>query len=72
MIQNLNIFTGYNNEKHRKRKDLDKDIFDPLGDYMICRAYRMSRDSFYVLHDILEPSLQKQFFPSDGGTRDPS
>ena len=70
LIQNFNFFTG-KREKHRKRKDLEEDVFNPLGDYFICRAYRMSRNSFYVLHDILQPYLLEHFFPSGGGTRDP-
>ena len=68
LIQNFNFFTG-KREKHRKRKDLEEDVFNPLGDYFICRAYRMSRNSFYVLHDILQPYLLEHFFPSGGGTR---
>ena len=38
---------------HRERKDLEKDIFAPLGNYYFRRAYRMKKDSFYHLHDLL-------------------
>ena len=71
ILQYFSFFAGYD-EKPRIRKDLDKDVFDPLGDYLICRAFRMSRESFYLLHDILEPLLNAKFFPKNGGTRDPS
>ena len=30
----------------------------------------MKRESFYHLHDILEPRLRELFFPKGGGTRD--
>ena len=71
ILQYFSFFTGYD-EKPRIRKDLDKDVFDPLGDYLIYRAFRMSRESLYLLHDILEPLLNAKFFPKNGGTRDPS
>ena len=61
LLENLSFFSGYN-DKHTRRKDLEKDIFEPYGDYFICRAYRMSSDSFYVLHDILEPYLSEHCF----------
>ena len=69
ILKYFNFLVG-KEEKPRIRKDLDKDVFDPLGDYYICRAYRMSRDSFDLLHDILEPKLKAKFFPKNGGTRD--
>ena len=59
------------NEKHLFRKDLEKDVFVPLGDYLFCRAYRMSKESFSLLHDLLEPHLMDHFFPGGGGKRDP-
>ena len=70
LLEHLSIFSGCSNRQIR-RKDLEKDIFEPYGDYFICRAYRMSRDSFYVLHDILKPYLFEHFFPKGGGKRDP-
>ena len=55
----------------RERKDLEVDIFRPLGKYMFRRAYRMNKQSFYKLHDILKPRLDTIFFPKNGGKRDP-
>ena len=31
----------------------------------------MSKESFYLLHDILQPYLMDHFFPEGGGKRDP-
>jgi hypothetical protein len=57
-------------DSHRVRKDLEKDIFEPLGDYYLRRAYRMDKATFYKLHEILDPLLLKHFFPRDAGSRD--
>jgi hypothetical protein len=54
---------------HRVRKDLKTDIFDPLGDKYVRRSYRMSKESFYNLHNLLEEELKNHFFPKNGGTR---
>ena len=70
ILEHISIFTGVN-DRQTRRKDLEKDVFEPLGDYMIRRAYRMDKDTFYVLHEILEPHLQDHFFPAKGGSRDP-
>ena len=67
----FNYYIG-KSERPRVRKDIDKDIFDPLGDYMICSVYRMSRTSFYVIHSMLEPYVMDYFFKNNGGKRDPS
>ena len=40
-------------ELPRERKDLERDIFAPLGKYMFRRAYIMNKASFYKLHSIL-------------------
>ena len=42
-------------ELPRERKDLERDIFLPLGKYMFRRAYRMKKASFYKLHSLLKP-----------------
>ena len=44
-------------------KDLEKDIFQPLGDQYLRRAYRMSRQSFYKLFTILKTELEDEFLP---------
>ena len=62
--------TGYSYDSHRVRKDIEKDIFNQLGDYYLPRAYRMDKDTFYKLHTILEPLLNNHFFPREGGNRD--
>ena len=62
--------TGSSYDSHRVRKDLQKDIFDQLGEYYIRRAYRMDKETFYNLHSILEPLLKSHFFPREGGNRD--
>jgi hypothetical protein len=54
---------------HRVRKDLEKDIFLPLGTRFFRRSYRMDKDSFYFLHDLLKEDLEQHFFPKGGGTR---
>jgi len=46
----------------RERKDIEKDIFVPLGRYMFRRAYRMKKSSFYSLHSTLKPDLDRVFF----------
>ena len=66
----LTRVTGYSYDSHRVRKDLEKDIFNQLGDYYIPRAYRMNKVTFYKLHTILEPLLLNHFFPKEGGNRD--
>ena len=62
--------TGSCYDSHRVRKDLEKDIFNQLGDYYFPRAYRMDKETFYNLHTILEPFLESHFFPREGGNRD--
>ena len=62
--------TGSCYDSHRVRKDLERDIFNQLGDYYIPRAYRMDKQTFYRLHTILRPSLENHFFPKEGGNRD--
>ena len=62
--------TGSCYDSHRVHKDLEKDIFNQLGHYYFPRAYRMDKKTFYHLHSILQPSLEKHFFPRDGGNRD--
>lgn len=65
-----NIYGGNKmQEMHRRRKDLEKDIFVPLGSSFIRRSYRMSKESFYRLHSILQPQLEQHFFPKQGGKR---
>ena len=58
-------------ELPRVRKDLERDIFTPLGSYMFRRAYRMTKTSFYKLHNILSPRLDAISPPKNGGKRDP-
>jgi hypothetical protein len=58
------------NNLHRTRKDIEEDIFLPLGDTFFRRAYRMDKATFYYLHDLLQDDLEKHFFPKGGGTRD--
>ena len=55
----------------RERKDLERDIFQPLGKYMFRRAYRMRKVTFYKLHSLLKPRLDEVFSPKSGGSRDP-
>ena len=49
-------------DSHRVRKDLEKDIFDQLGDYYVPRAYRMDKPTFYKLHQLLDLLLIQHFF----------
>ena len=42
-----------------------------LSDNLFRRIYRMSRQSFYKLHEMLEPKLNEIFFPKGGGKRKP-
>ena len=58
-------------ELPRERKDLKKDIINPLGKYYFRRAYRMDVSSFFKLHSLLEQDLIDHFFPYGGGKRDP-
>ena len=57
-------------DSHRVRKDLEKDMFDQLGEYYIPRAYRMDKPTFYKLHQKLDPLLISHFFPKEAGNRD--
>ena len=57
------LFGGNKREEMpRTRKDLEKDIFLPLGDVYFRRSYRMKKESFYKLHTILAPLLTQHFF----------
>lgn len=58
-------------ELPRERKDLKKDIINPLGKYYFRRAYRMDVSSFFKLHSLLEQDLIDHYFPYGGGKRDP-
>ena len=44
-------------------KELEKDIFQPLGNQYSRRAYRMNRQSFYKLFTILKTELEDEFLP---------
>ena len=73
-ISHVYGFESKGNKKEelpRERKDLERDIFCPLGKYMFRRAYRMNKASFYKLHSILKPRLDAIFFPKNGGKKDP-
>jgi len=50
-------------ERRRKRKPFDEEVATKLSDYFFRRVYRMTRASFDHLHSILEPELEKIFFP---------
>ena len=68
-----NVFGGNKNrEIPRVRKDLKKDIIEPLGEIHCHRSYRMSLGNFYKLHSLLKLSLEAHFFPRVDGKRDPS
>jgi hypothetical protein len=65
----LSIKGNRGEEVHRQCKDLEKDLFEHLGDGLFWCAYQMEKDSFYHLHGILQDGLEKQFFPKQGETR---
>ena len=65
------LYLNSNKDIHIERKDLEKDIFDHLGDYCLCKPYRMNRHQCYRWHRLLEPLLLKHFFPNNGGSRYP-
>ena len=46
-------------EMSRERKYFEKDIALPLGPTYFRRAYRMNKDSFYILSLILKKELEK-------------
>ena len=69
--ETLSFGGNKNKELPRCRKDIEKDIFRPLGDYNFRRAYRMKKLTFYKLHSLLQPLLLRQFFPKRGGNRHP-
>ena len=50
-------------ETPRVRKDIETDIFQPLGDQCLRRAYRMNKQSFYKLYWILKTELEDEFLP---------
>jgi hypothetical protein len=53
---------------HRVRKDLEKDIFLPLGDKFFQRSYHMKK-TFYILQEVLREGLEHHFLPKNGGKR---
>ena len=59
-------------EMSRERVNFDETIASAYTDGDFRRVYRMSKDTFNDLHNILLPRLLQIFFPSGGGTRDPS
>ena len=50
-------------ERPLVRTNLEKDIFEPLGDQYLRRAYRMKKESFYKLYSILKSELEDEFLP---------
>ena len=50
-------------ETPRVCKNLEKDIFEPLGEQYLRRAYRMKKESFYKLYSILKSELEDEFLP---------
>jgi hypothetical protein len=58
-------------EIKRDRKPFDEGIDSKLTSSLFRRVYRMSRNSFDKLHSILEPALNRIFFPRGGGVRKP-
>jgi len=56
-------------ESKRNRKPFDQKVGNKLSDYFFRRVYRMERRSFNRLFEILEPYLEKTFFPRGGGYR---
>ena len=55
-------------EMKRDRKPFEEQVDCKLTDAMFRRIYRMSRRSFYQLHDVLESKLNEIFFPKGGGS----
>ena len=47
----------------RVNKQLEKDMFNILGDQYLRRAYRMKKESFYKLYSILKSELEDEFLP---------
>ena len=58
-------------EPKRDRKTFDE-YNSVLQDYVFRQMFRMSRPVFDRLFNMLEPDLNKKFFPKGGGKRDPS
>lgn len=70
MITLLFLIFSYNfrdNNIHRERKKLGKDISLPLGDVSFRCSYRIHEELFYALHNLLAPELLKHSFPKNGG-----
>ena len=65
------LFGGPRGELCHTRKELEKDIFPAYGDSHFRQAYRMEKESFYILHAVLQPHLNRYFFPKQGGRRCP-
>ena len=76
VIETSRQYLGFKGNKRpelcRVRKEIERDIFVPLGSYMFRRAYRMKKSSFYSLHSTLKPDLDRVFFPNGGGKRNPN
>ena len=66
----ITCVTGSCYDSHQVRKDLEKDIFNQLGEYYLPRAYRMDKSTFYNLHTILKPLSINHFFPKEDRNRD--
>jgi hypothetical protein len=54
----MNYIGCRENNIHRVRKDIEKDIFLPLGDHCFQRSYGMKKESFYNHHGFLCKSLK--------------
>ena len=57
-------------ELNRDRQPFDDKVGANLSVYLFRRIYRMSRGSFDKLRDLLQPKLDKIFFPKGGGSQD--
>ena len=58
-------------ETKRERQSFDE-TNQSLSDYVFRHMFRMTKANFNRLHTLLEPALNKAFFPKGGGKRDPS
>ena len=69
LYQYFSLWKGRSCNIHRTCKDFNKDVLPLLGSWFFCWAYQMKIDSFQYPH-ILRPTLEKQFSPTEWGSRD--
>ena len=72
LVFSYSSFDGTKTHENKcERRFFDK-VNQSLSDYVFRRMFRITKVNFNRLHTLLEPALNKAFFPKGGGKQDPS